>query len=155
MDLNDIHYLAHAFPWAMYHDGRCINTELARAFNFKRGFEVGTVSELEKRYNIKQLNFNTIMCADNILISFNYDHVGKYLMFLVRGDEVFEYRDHKNEPWINFTEFKSFEGLNAVHVAQEFCKGRIDDSLKKVTEGFSFDSFILFKERGERQKNTD
>ena len=134
MNIQDIKWLACEFPRAIYYEDRDIESELANAFEMKDGYESGTASELEKKYKISNLKFIIIMCSDT-LISFNYDSAGKYLLFVAKNDEVFNYQNHRGEAWIADEQFNSFEGLNMVQVAQNFRKGDMDDSLKKVTEG--------------------
>lgn len=130
------------FPFANYYETRDIYLEIAKLFKFKNFYHYGFCSEeITKKYNFSRIIFITIKLSDNVFVSFNYNNLGEYLMFLSKEDKVFEYRNHKNESWIEKEQFMSFEGLSALLTVQKFCNDEITENLYEVAGGFAFDSF--------------
>jgi len=132
------------FPFADDYENRDLNHEIATFLGFKRGaFHHGYRSdELTKKYDFLRIRFLSIELPNNILVSFNYNNHGNYLVFLAKENKVFEYRNHQNEAWINRGQFRSYEGLNALYAIQEFLKGVIVENLQEVTKGFAFESCL-------------
>lgn len=144
MDIQKVHSLVRIFINAIYYEDRNVNKELADALGWKKYFSYGTLSEFEKKYNMEPQFHITPIGHTDMMVGFVYDKKsGCYMMFCSKDSddqrEIFEYRNHNDQCWITWDQFHSFEGLNAVSVAQKFLSGNLDNSLHVVTEGLAFD----------------
>jgi hypothetical protein len=133
------------FPFANNYETRDINLEISKLFCVRRNsFWSGYIEEkITKKYGYGSatIKFIAITLPEDIFVSFNYNNLGEYLLFISKKDKVFEYRNYNNQAWIKPEYFRSFEGLNALSTIEKFCNGEITENLHEVKEGFAFENF--------------